>query len=359
MFYKGSERDLLRIYGFVRSIGAVYGYVKSGDGIEFGCIEDASEIPLDLTVVQRPGYYKVSSGFGFTHSFQSPKTFLYPPRMTVAIVREDLSVEIPEDNISEEVVLFGIKPCDLAAIRVLDELFSLNFNPYYFNRRRKIVGIIVEECLYPGETCFCHFLGTGPEAVDGFDLAYARIGKDFVLFKAKSPFGKIVASKLGLEKAGEDDVNTYRKLVEEAKKKTSIGVSVEDVRKTLSISIVDEDLWKELSKKCLGCANCNMVCPTCFCTEILDEIEDGVSRRVAHWVGCLSHVYGLVAGGHFRGQFYTRFRHFVLHKYLFYPKQTGLLGCVGCGRCIVWCPVGIDVREAIRTVFDKCGVKRE
>ncbi|MEM0048431.1 MAG: 4Fe-4S dicluster domain-containing protein [Ignisphaera sp.] len=356
MLYKGNEEDVLKVYESVKSIGIVYGYKKSDNEIKFDFISGASELPLDVTTTQRPGYYRINAGFGFVHSFQSPKNFLYPPRTDIAIVTENLYVEVLENNI-KSVVLFGVKPCDLAAIRVFDELFASNFNPYYFNRRRGIAGIVVEECLYPSETCFCGSVGTGPDVTDGFDLAFARIDRDFVLFKVGSSFGKIIVNKLRLERANESDVGVYRKLVEEAKKKTSIGISVEDMQKALSISIPNEHLWRKLSEKCLGCANCNMVCPTCFCTEIVDEIENDRSRRIAQWIGCLSYIYGLVAGGHFRKELYTRYRHFVLHKFLFYPKQTGLLGCVGCGRCIVWCPVGIDIRETIKSVVNEYGEK--
>lgn len=305
--------------------------------------------------MQRPGYYRVYSGFEFTHSFQSPKDFLYPPVFDIAIVSEDLSVEVPGNNNAKSTVLFGIKPCDLAAIRVFDELFTSNFNPYYLERRKRVAAVIVEECLYPSETCFCGSLGTGPNVTSGFDLAFAKVNKDRVLFKVGSPLGKMIVNALGLEKASESDVEVYRKLVEEAKRKTDIGISIELAQKSLERSILDKRLWQKVSEKCLGCANCNMVCPTCFCTEIVDEVEGDKSRRLAQRVGCLSYVYGLVAGGHFRKELYTRYRHFILHKFLFYPKQTGLLGCVGCGRCIVWCPVGIDIRNTIRSVVSEYG----
>lgn len=351
MLFKGCEEDVAKLYEFLRNFYGVdvYGYKVSGNTIVFNVIEKVDEIPVNNFVTQKPGYYRLFKGFGFTHSFQSPKNFLYPPIQEVALVFEDLSVEIPK-NIGRNVVLFGIKPCDLAAINVFDELFALNFNPYYLERRRKVFAIIVEECLYPSETCFCGSLGFGPVVENGFDIAYARVGRGSVIFKAGSSIGKTILNNLGIAKASESDVELYRKLVEDAKKKTDIGVAVEVVQKALAASMADKDLWEKLSEKCLGCSNCNMVCPTCFCVEIIDELENGKSKRVSHWVGCLSYTYGLVAGGHFRKELYTRYRHFILHKFLFYPKQVGMLGCTGCGRCVAWCPVGIDIRETLKTV---------
>ena len=352
--YRGGIEDIINIYNTVKEFlkADVYGYKRYGNSLVFDFIESSSELPIDVHVVQRPGFYRVSRGFGFIHSSHSPKNLLYPFKQELFRVDQELNIKTLENSL-KPVILFGIKPCDVAAINVFDKLFGNNFNPYYLNRRRSVVGIVVEECLNPGETCFCSTMGTGPDARNGFDLAFAKVDRDLVIFKAGSSLGEKIVAKANLQKASDDDVKRYEILLEEAKRKTNLGIGVEDIQTSLEKSITDVELWRKVSEKCVGCANCNMVCPTCFCSEIVDDVVGDEAVRIMQLIGCLSYTYGLVAGGHFRKELYTRYRHFILHKFVFYPKQIGLFGCVGCGRCSVWCPVGIDIRETVKTVASR------
>jgi ferredoxin len=332
--------------------GEVYGYKVQGELVVFGPISSADELPLGFKSATNPGFYRLERGVGLAHSHQSPKCFLYPPRFTLFRVREDLAIEEP-NYAAGRVVLFGVKPCDLAAISVLDGVFSASYNPYYQERRSSVVGVIVEECLYPGETCFCASVEAGPLARDSFDVAYAVAGEDLVFFKPGSENGSRLLEKLGLEEAVAEDAEAYAELSKKAVEKVRLGLQLARVQEALWNSISDVELWRKLSEKCVGCANCNLVCPTCFCAEVVDEVGEGVAERHVVQVGCLSYTYGLVAGGHFRKELYTRYRHFVLHKFVFYPRQVGRLGCVGCGRCVVWCPAGIDIREALKAVCER------
>ncbi len=346
--YRGGLEDVARLYTLLRDERGlvVYGYRLDGGSIGFGVVRGASELPLRVEAEAGPGRYRLRSGVSFTTSHQSPKNYLHPPRQVVARVREDLSVEEPGAG-EGGVALFAVKPCDLSAVKVLDELFRAGANPLYAARRGRVKFVVVEECLRPGATCFCSTTGSGPTAREGFDVAYAKLGGGTVLFKPGSPAGQGVLEEMGLEEAPESDVAEYRRLAEEASRRACLGVAVEEVQRALRRLMGDRGFWERVSERCLACSSCNMVCPTCFCTELVDEYDGRVNTRVAQWVGCLSYTYGMVAGGHFRRWLYTRYRHFVLHKFLFYPVQTGRLGCVGCGRCVTWCPAGVDLRETL------------
>ncbi len=324
-----------------------------GDSIVFGEVRDLKEMPLKYSDIQEPGSYRLVEGNGVRHSLASPKEVFHPPIQELFKVDSSDNVIYPPLN-SEKVALVGIKSCDLASIKVLDRILA---NDEFYNARRKNALIIVEECVNPGNTCFCGSLGTGPYVSEDFDLAYARIDNEHIIFKYGSKVGLSIIKKLGLKSASEEVVTTYNSLMSKAKDKaSSLRLGLDVIESALRKSMSDVELWKKLSKDCVGCANCNLVCPTCFCTEFLDDLRlDNSASRIRLWVGCLSYVYGLVAGAHFRPELFMRYRHFILHKFLFYRKQVGLIGCVGCGRCITWCPVGIDIRKTISEVVGKHG----
>ncbi|MEM1645299.1 MAG: 4Fe-4S dicluster domain-containing protein [Ignisphaera sp.] len=343
-------RSIIRILRDVVKGSKVLGYRVVGEGIGWGEISDINDLPLDFSDIQKPGFYRLSKGIRFRHSFVSPKLYLHPPEQLISLVLPNYRI-VDYDLYIDKVILFGIKPCDLRAISVLDSILGLNKHPIYTRMRSSIVGIVVEECLEPGETCFCGAVGAGPNVLQGFDIAYARFREDLVLFKYGSDIGKEVISRANLVKADRNIVSLYQEFIDRCRKTTETRIpNINEIKNALKKSMNNTQLWSRLSSKCVGCGNCNYVCPTCFCIEIEDIVSDGLSKRIAKWIGCLTYTYGQVAGGHFRPRLYTRYRHFVLHKFLFYPMQINYIGCVGCGRCITWCPLGIDIRDTLREV---------
>lgn len=346
-YFSGNLSSLEKLLLALKDCGLrVLAYKLQGDLPIFGEVSDLKDLPIGYTDVQSPGRYRLVKDEGgiFRHSQYSPKYFLHPPAQKVYEVSGEFEVVQTLDNFPPT-VLFGIKPCDLAAIEVLDKV--LERDDVYQARRLRVEYIIVEECLEPGGTCFCGSIETGPSAFKGYDVAYARL-RDQVLFKVGSEKGLKLVEKLGLSAAPEDLVKEYGETLSEAKRKASRIPPFSSVAKVLEDIAAAESFWREISVKCVGCTNCNMTCPTCFCAEFIDYADlSGRARRERRWFGCLSYTYGQVAGQHFRPELFMRYRHFVLHKFVFYQKQVGFPGCVGCGRCVTWCPMGIDLREVV------------
>lgn len=354
MMYEGSIREVGKLLSMLTSMLnlRVIGLKYVDKSLTYGELSSIEELPLSVEDVQAPSSYKlVEEGASgrFRHSFPSLKYFLYPPIQDVVYVDRDFSfreARVDFDNIA----LFGVKPCDLYSMRVLDGIL-MNRDPYYTNARSSVKIVVVEECVKPSNVCFCGSVGTGPWVSSGFDVAFTRLNNG-VVFKSGSSIGVDLLKRLNLKKASDGTLDEYRKSMDKALESTKVLPELTALTNALEKSMSNEELWSKVSKKCVGCSNCNMVCPTCFCTEFFDEAElDGSALRLKKWHGCLSYSYGLVAGGHFRPKLYMRYRHFILHKFLFYPRQVGLIGCVGCGRCITWCPLGVDIRETLWEVY--------
>ena len=357
VFFIGGLRELELLMRFLQrefNGAKLYGYKLQNGNVVFGELASVSDLPLGVVDEQKPGYYRLLQGFRFRHCMDSPKRFLLPPEHLLVTISSSYDVIKVEDDV-EPVILFGIKPCDLKAIEILDRIIY-GRNPVYTKRRDSVKAVVVEECLEPGETCFCAAVNSGPTASRGFDIAYARLRQDLFIFRYGSPLGEKILSRIGLREASEEHVKKYLELVDKARALMMARIPpIKDIGELLRKRASDKKFWEDESMNCVGCGNCNYVCPTCFCIEIDDRVEGNVSRRVAIWAGCRTYTYGLVAGGHFRRDLYTRYRHFILHKFVFYPIQVGDVGCVGCGRCITWCPMGIDMRDTLKHLTEVRG----
>ncbi len=346
--YYGKPVELVKLFNTLKSRGYKVIGPKVVEGVirleELGSYE---ELAKNVSDIQEPGRYRlVGGGKYFRHGPDSPKKILYPPRLTLFRITKDYRIEVPEVEVPK-IAFFALKPCDLAAIQVMDRVQGCLGDAYY-NLVRKNLVIVVENCVEPGGTCFCATMGTGPIASKGFDVAFTRIRDDLVVFEAGSSLGVELLDELELEPL---DEKLYREFIDAVRKAYSKARPIElpDKLPELLELTLDSDMYKEIAEKCLGCANCNMVCPTCFCFDVIDiPYYDGSAERVRVWDGCFSYNYAAVAGGHYRPDLWARYRHWFLHKFSYWVKQFGTYGCVGCGRCITWCPVGIDVRDTLR-----------
>jgi len=355
--YSGSLRSLETLFEEIKKRNyRIIGPKIDGDAVRLTMLKKFEEIPYGYGDKQAPGYYRLSKEEKyFRNGPDSPKRYLYPPELVLFEIKPDWSIEYPAYEFPKT-AFFGIKPCDLAAIKIMDEVQGSLGDRYYLNTRENLL-IIVENCTDPGDTCFCATMGTGPTATHGFDIAYTRLD-DVVLFQPGSDLGVELLSELELEPADGEILDRLREVVAEAAKKARTEFTLGNLPEILE-SNIESEVYKQVAEKCLGCANCNMVCPTCFCFDIVDEPElDGSAKRIRIWDGCHSYSYAQVAAGHFRKDLWARYRHWVLHKFVYWLRQFGSFGCVGCGRCITWCPAGIDLRDVVSSVVreaeEKC-----
>ncbi|MEM4462808.1 MAG: 4Fe-4S dicluster domain-containing protein [Fervidicoccaceae archaeon] len=346
-YYIGNRDAVEKLFEELKaSVMVVYGPKVKNGSIVYGELNSINEIPL--------GVGGISS---LTH--HSVKEVAHPPVQDYIVTEGNYTSYLASVGVSSW-ALFGVRPCDVSSIKILDALLS--DDPIYRQRRERLLWIVAEECLEVGPYCFCGSLETGPSATEGFDISYAFIGRDCVLFRSGTERGDELLSRIPVREIdGESsELRFYEKKVEEGRKKAvSETLAVRNgFGDALDRSMHDAQLWRKLSESCLGCSNCNMVCPTCSCTEFIDDLKmDGSAKRSRLWVGCLSPVYGQIAGMHFRKEQYMRYRHFVLHKFLFSSWRIKRNACVGCGRCIAFCPMGIDLRKSLEEVLSSYGRK--
>lgn len=352
-YYMGTIGDLdVLIRSLVEKLGLrVLGYRHSQDSVIWGEISSVKDLPTGVEDMVSPGSFKLVPGVRFRHNFQSPKYILHPPDQLLGAEPRELSqYETPVEE-GHGVALFGVKTCDLEAIHILDSALH-GKHPVYTRMRNLVKAIIVEECVEPNNNCFCSVLGKGPVASRGFDVAFVRINDEDVFFKPGSSMGKNMLAEMNLKRADIESSRMIERLFASAAEKMSkrANLRIEELDELIRRARVNA-LWEKISEKCLGCGNCNLVCPTCFCVELDIKVDGDRAWKTARWTGCLMYSYGLVAGGHFRPSIYMRYRHLILHKFVFYKRQIGTIGCVGCGRCITWCPIGLDLRQALMTAL--------
>ena len=306
-----------------------------------------------------PVYEEVSSAkellLMHSPSHITPKKYLFPQRETLLRFKTGEKPQVEHAADADNQVLFGIHPCDIHAIRLLDRVFAYGTPDVNYLRRREKTIIIGTECL-PDKFCFCRSVNTMTAAND-FDLFIHDIGAGF-LVKIGTEKGKELLSRH--VKTRKATIKEISKLVEFHKKKESMftaRINAEPLTLPLIYSgSYDSPVWEEIGKICYGCGSCNLVCPTCYCFDVRDDIslnmKDGERYRV--WDGCLLEDFAKVAGGHnFRKTRGERLRHRFNRKFQFQVDKFGGLFCVGCGRCSRACLVNINIVEITNKLIEE------
>jgi ferredoxin len=342
----------------------VIGPTLPGGAIIYDDIAGIADLPEGWSDEQAGGHYRLNKRddgalFGYAVGPHSWKQFLHPPVLPLwRAEKHNRGFDIASESESlPRLAFIGMRSCELHAIAIQDRVFlsGPHVDPQY-RARREGAFIVAVNCGQAGGTCFCVSMDTGPKAQSGFDLALTEIitrGRHVFLLEVGTELGAQVLSEIPHESAQAGDIAQAEAVL--ARTAASMGRTMEaDDVKDLLLGNLQHPRWDDVAERCLTCSNCTMVCPTCFCTAVEDasDVSGEVATRSRRWDSCFTMDFSYIHGGSVRSSAKSRYRQWMTHKLATWFDQFGTSGCVGCGRCITWCPVGIDITEEVRAIRD-------
>lgn len=356
--------DLDLLLGALRNQGYdVIGPRLAGGAIVYDPIRSAADLPRGWKDEQSGGRYRLNrrsdqAYFGYVVGPRSWKHFLLPSkeRLVTAQVREGGGLSFQEEPLPKERLAFvGVRACEIAAMEVQDRIFRHGtLHDERYAQRRQNVLIVAVQCTEPAATCFCTSVGTGPMAGYGYDLALTELidaQQHCFLVECGSQDGRALLASLPLRRAQPEERALGKQRVEQAARQITRQLPTVGLRDLLYRNL-ESPRWELVADRCLACGNCTMVCPTCFCTTVEEvaDLQGERAERWRYWDSCFTHEFSHLAGGAVRHSIRARYRQWITHKLATWFDQFGVCGCVGCGRCITWCPVGIDITEEVNAL---------
>ena len=305
--------------------------IRDEDACRFGPVERADEVCLDCPNPKLP-----------------VKELFFPQREVLFRFKAgDRARAEPPAEVPARVV-FGVRPCDAAALELFDRVFlDPKYDDPYYRRRRERTVLVGLACDEPGETCFCTAVAGDPHGTRALDLLLEDLGDRWLCRPVTDKGERLVA---GLKEAGEADVAEAGKRAAAARAKLPFAIDLAALKAKLE-GAFEAGIWDELARPCVNCGVCTFVCPTCHCFDVTDEEYRGAGARIRTWDSCQFALFTRHASGHNpRPTGRDRFRNRALHKFRYFPATHGAVLCVGCGRCIGECPAGIDLRETLETL---------
>ena len=335
-----------------------------GDGaIVYDNVQSVEDLPAGWTDEQEPGRYRLKrredgAFFGYAVGPQSWKKYLHPAEVRLwSAERQGEMFRILNNEAKPErpQAFLGVRACELAAIAAQDRvLLEDKYRDPIYDQHRRAALIIAVQCTQAASTCFCASMGTGPQVSDGFDVVLTELlgreGHRF-LVAAGSDRGTEILTELIIVPATTADHQEAGARVETAARQQVRSIDTAGIKEMLYENF-EHPRWDNVASRCLTCANCTMVCPTCFCTSVEDvtDITGDHAERWRRWDSCFTQNFSYIHGGSVRTSAKARYRQWMTHKLASWIDQFGSSGCVGCGRCITWCPVGIDITEEVRAI---------
>jgi sulfhydrogenase subunit beta (sulfur reductase) len=344
------------------------GYAVIGPQIQDGVIvykslNNINDLPKGYISQQDAGTYRlVYTGhlryFDATPGAQSWKQFFFPPQLELATYKRDekggwqTQEQVPDPT---PLALFGVFPCDLAAIQIQDRIFLREEwkDPIYWSRRQSAF-ILSVNCLHPCGTGFCASMGTGPKSNPGFDLNLTEL-EDVFLLEVGSESGRMAMEGLSTLPTSAFWLQAAQKSLEDASAKMGRSLPHPELLPDLLLNNLEAHQWDDVAQRCMSCTSCTQVCPTCFCWDARDfaSLDGMTTGRERLWDSCFNPDYTYIVGGNTRPNTRSRYRQWLTHKFGSWYPQFGTSGCVGCGRCITWCPAKIDVTVELAAIREE------
>jgi ferredoxin len=377
-WYSLPKSDLQLILDQLASAGyRVVGPQVADGAVVYRELHSIEQLPRGVLDEQDGGRYRLhhdSQAGYFDHVVgpHSVKQFLFPPREVVQEFHRDgdswRSTQ-PASTEPQKTAVIGVRSCDLHAIAIQDQVFL--HGPYVdpgYQARRAALFLVSVQCRRAAATCFCHSMNTGPRAKSGFDLALTELDDRFVMEVGSQQGGTILRAIDGVQLCSDSEKQQAAQL--------SLGLEQAMLHRNqqppptnqprprhlatdgihdLLLQNLNHPRWEQVADRCLSCTNCTLVCPTCFCStveEVSDLTGDHVRRERA-WSSCFTTEHSHLSSGVVRQSTASRYRQWLTHKLATWIDQYGTSGCVGCGRCITWCPVGIDLTEEVAAIREQ------
>lgn len=343
----------------------LFGPAKRDQAIVYESITNAGDLPIGWKDEQDGGHYRLhetgdQSVFAYVVGPDSWKKHLFVNQETLFKVHRDENGKLVFNSTLKDPgkrAFIGIRSCELHAIAVQDRVFIGDqfVDPGYAKRRENLLFVAVN-CTRAASTCFCVSLDTGPKATVGFDLALTEVlnnEQHYFTLEVGSELGAQVIDALQLQDA-DDKQLTAAETANNSARKQERSLNTKDLKERLYANLENESYWADVAERCLSCANCTLVCPTCFCSNVeeVTDLDGGGAERVRYWDSCFNQEHSHIAGGSVRQSGSSRYRQWLTHKVGTWQDQFDTLGCIGCGRCITWCPVAIDITAEVQRLHD-------
>ncbi|WP_457644288.1 4Fe-4S dicluster domain-containing protein [Persephonella sp.] len=348
-----SKNYLKEIFSILKKEYEIIAPVYRDGIVSYRPVKKFEDIAFKKKDIQNSRYYHIedsSHTFSISKPVNSLKNFLHPPQQELLKVKkEDGKLTFQYEIENKRYAFFGVPPCDINAVSILDDVF-INMNSYpsiNYKHIRENIFILSYTCINPVDTCFCTSFGYKPVPERNFDISLTELNKHF-LVNIGSQKGMELIKKIPHSEADEKHIKEKEDLVKATENRIKTRIGTNNLPQILYTKI-DSKFWEKFNKTCLACTGCTQVCPTCFCFDIVEEndLVSMVSCRKAVWDSCFNPSFATVHRFNIRESVASRYRQWLMHKFAYWTDQFGKFGCVGCGRCITWCPSGIDIRQEI------------